>query len=320
MEKVIEILKNLEGKKVLLLMHHNADVDALASAWALKNYLSGKNTVTIAACESLAKQTKKMLSEIKEEISIDPDCGEYDFVIVVDTSSSEQIKTAKNVKIDLLVDHHDKGDLKAETELIDKNAKATSCIIYRILRKLNHDFTETEKKFLIAGIVSDTAHLRFADRNVFKIISELLDSLSFGEILNLLAVEEDSSDRIATLKAAKRMEIYKLNDLIVVFSKLGSHEAIAARNLVKLGADIAIVMTKKDNELRISSRGRERILSKGVNLAEIFEKVGEFIEGSGGGHDLAGSANGKIKPYENLKKFVLRELSKKLGKWKKVKV
>ena len=320
MEKVIEILKNLEGKRVLLLMHHNADVDSLASACVLKGFLSKKNEVAIGASESLAKQTKKLLDMIEEEIVIDPDCSEYDFVIVLDTSSLEQIKTVKNVKVDLVIDHHDKGDLKAEMELIDKNAKATSCIIYIVLKELNYEFTKSDKKLLIAGIVSDTAHLRFANKEVFKIISELLGDFSFGEILNLLAVEEDSSDRIATMKAAKRMEIYKINDLIIVFSKLGSHEAIAARNLVKLGADIAIVMTKKDNELRISSRGRERILSKDVNLAEVFEKVGEFIEGSGGGHDLAGSANGKVKPYESVKKFILRELSKKLGKWKKVKV
>ncbi len=320
MEKVVETLKKLEGKKILILIHHNADVDALASAWVLKNFLIHRNSVEIGACESLAKQTKKILNEIKEDILIDPDCSDYDFIIVADTSSSEQIKTARNVRVNLLIDHHEKGDLKAEIELIDKNAKATSCIIYTVLKELNYEFTKSDKKLLIAGIVSDTAHLRFANKEVFKTISELLGDFSFGEILNLLAVEEDSSDRIATMKAAKRMEIYKINDLIIVFSKLGSHEAIAARNLVKLGADIAIVMTKKDNELRISSRGRERILSKGVNLAEIFEKVGEFIEGSGGGHDLAGSANGKVKAYEDVKKFILRELSKKLGKWKKIRV
>ncbi|HIQ49993.1 MAG TPA: bifunctional oligoribonuclease/PAP phosphatase NrnA [Nanoarchaeota archaeon] len=320
MEEAVKKLKILEKKNILLLMHHNADIDALASAWVLKNYFSLKNNVTIATCESLAKQTKKLLNIINEEIVKDPDCSAYDFIIVVDTSSYEQVKTAKNLKINAIIDHHEKGDLKAEIEIIDKNAKATACIVYEIMKEFGYELSEIEKKVLLAGIVSDTAHLRFADKNTFKIISELIGNFSFGEVLNLIAVEEDVSDRIATLKAAKRMELYKFNELIVAFSKLGSHEAIAARNLVKLGVDIAIVMTKKDNELRISSRGKEKILAKGINLAEIFKKVGEFIQGSGGGHDLAGSANGKVKPYEIVRNFILKELSKKLGKWKKIKV
>lgn len=320
MEELLKILKNLEKRRILLLMHHNADIDALASAWILKNYLSQKNSAIIATCESLAKQTKKIMDIIKEEVIIDPDCSGYDFVIVVDTSSSEQIKTAKNLRIDLLIDHHEKGDLKARTEIIDKNAKATSCIVYKIMKKLGYELSDIERKVLLAGIVSDTAHLRFADKETLKVVYEAMGNFSFSEVLNLVAVEEDVSDRIATLKAAKRMELYKFGELIVAFSKLGSHEAIAARNLVKLGVDIAIVMTKKDNELRISSRGKEKILTKSINLAEIFEKVGEFIHGSGGGHDLAGSANGKVKPYEVVKKFILKELSKKLGKWKKVRV
>ncbi len=320
MEGVIKKLKALEGKKILLLMHHNADIDALASAWVLKNFLSKKNIVTIATCESVAKQTKKIIELIKEEIVKDPDCSNYDFVTVLDTSSTEQIKAAKNLKIDMVIDHHEKGDLHAKLELVEKQAKATACIIYKILKKLGYKLSDIEKKVLLCGIVSDTAHLRFADKATMKIVYELMGDFSFGEILNLITVEEDVSDRIATLKAAKRMELYKFAELIVAFSKLGSHEAIAARNLVKLGVDIAIVMTKKDNELRISSRGREKILSKGVNLAELFEKVGEFIQGSGGGHDLAGSANGKVKPYNAVKRFILRELSKKLGKWKRIKV
>ncbi len=320
MEKIAEMLKALEGRKILLLTHHNADVDALASAWVLKNFLSKKNRVTIATCESLAKQTKKITELIKEEIAIDPDCSCYDFVIVLDTSSSEQIKTAKNLKINMIIDHHERGDLHAELELVDKNARATACIVYALLKKAGYEMNETEKKVLLAGIVSDTAHLRFADKGTIKVLYELMGNFSFGEVLNLIAVEEDVSDRIATLKAAKRMELYKFGEIVVVFSKLGSHEAIAARNLVKLGADIAIVMTKKDGELRISSRGKEKILAKGINLAELFEKVGEFIHGSGGGHDLAGSANGRVKPYEAVKKFILRELSRKLGRWKRIRV
>ncbi len=320
MQEILEFLSSLEGKKILLLTHHNADADALCSAWVLKNFLSRKNTVKIASCESLAKQTRNILPLINEEIEIDPDCSAYELVFVLDTSSKEQIKTAKNLeKIHLLIDHHEKGDLHAETEIVDSNAKATCILVYRILKALGYKFSELERKLLVAGIVADTAHLRFANREVFSILAELVAGFEFRDVLKLLTIEEDFSDRIATLKAAKRMDVFKFGELIVVFSRLGSHEAVASRNLLKIGADIAIVITKKENELRISSRGKEKILEYGVNLAVLFEKVGKFIHGSGGGHDLAGSANGKILPYKKVVSFILHELSKILGKYKKVK-
>ncbi len=320
MDEILEFLSSLEGKKILLLTHHNADVDALCSAWVLKNFLRRKNSVKIASCESLAKQTRNILTLINEEIEIDPDCSAYELVFVLDTSSKEQIKTAKNLeKIHLLIDHHEKGDLRAEMEIVDSNAKATCILVYRILKALGYNFSELERKLLVAGIVADTAHLRFANREVFSTLAELVSGFEFRDVLKLLTIEEDLSDKIATLKAAKRMDVFKFGELIVVFSRLGSHEAVASRNLLKIGADIAIVITKKENELRISSRGKEKILEYGVNLAVLFEKVGKFIHGSGGGHDLAGSANGKIIPYKKVVSFILRELSKTLGKYKKVK-
>ncbi len=319
-KKIVEILRDLEKKKVLVLTHHNADVDAIASAIVLKRYLSERNEVVLASCESIAKQTKKIMELSKEKVEIDPDCSEYEFVIVLDTPSSEQLKTAKNLRIDMLIDHHEEGDLKAKYSIIDKNSKSTSVLVYKLLKSLNYGFSEIERKILLCGIVSDTAHLRFADREIFRIIYELLDGINYGEILNLLYVEEDVSDRIAVVKAAKRMEVYRFGELLVAISRLGSHEAIASRNILKLGVDIAVIITKKGNELRISSRGKEKILSFGINLAEIFKDVGKYIQGSGGGHNLAGSANGKVKPYEVVKKFIINKFSEKLGKWKKIKV
>jgi nanoRNase/pAp phosphatase (c-di-AMP/oligoRNAs hydrolase) len=316
MKQVLHALKNLKGKNILILTHHNADVDAIASAIALGEYLKAQNDVKIATCESIAKPAKRIAESF--EILIDPDCSKFDFVIVLDTSSSLQLKTAKNLKVDMIIDHHEKGDLHAQIEWIDKEAKATSFMIYKILRGFGFQLTKKLAKILCAGIVADTAHLRLANREIFKALYELLDGVEFSEVLKLVAVEEEISNRIASLKAASRAELFKFKDLIVAISNLSSHEAIACRSLVKLGADIAIIIAKKDEEMRISSRARDKILDYGINLAEIFEKIGKFIEGQGGGHDLAGSANGKVKPLKDVKRFILREFVKKLGKYKKL--
>jgi len=311
------------NKRVLILTHHNADIDALSSAYVLGNFLkSFGNEVSIGTSESVARQCKKIVELACIDVEIDPDCNNYNYIAVVDTSSYEQLKTVKNLKkVNLLIDHHHGNEIEARVKIVDVDAKSTSTIVYEILKRRKYSFNEVERKLLAAGIVSDTAHLRFANSRVLRALAEILkDEIELRDVLALITVEEDISDRIACLKAARRMEMYRFGDLIVVFSRLGSHEAIASRALVKFGADIAIVMAKKENELRISSRAREKVVKRGVNLAEIFREVGKYIDGYGGGHDLAGSCNGKVKSYKEVRNFILSLLVKKLGKFKRVKV
>ncbi len=319
MEKVVDLFKNLKGKKILILTHHNADIDAISSAIVLKKYLSKNNVVEIGTSESVAKQCKKILELTGENVLIDPDCKNYDKVIVVDTSSLEQIKTVKNLKIDVLIDHHEEGDIECEYKFVDKNAKSTTYLVYELLKELGYEFDIIDKKLILAGLLSDTSHLKFSNREVFRVFYELMEEIKFSEILDLVAVEEDLSDRVVTIKALKRMNVYKFGEILVAISWVGSHEAIVARNFLKVGIDVAIVSTKKGGELRISSRGKEKILKYGLNLAEMFKEIGKFINGSGGGHDLAGSANGKAVKFDELEKFILKYLVKKLGKYKKVK-
>ncbi len=188
-------------------------------------------------------------------------------------------------------------------------------MIFKILKELHCEINKEIAKILGAGIVADTAHLRLANLEEFKILIELLKTgINFGEILSLITTMPDTSEKIACLKAAKRIKTYKIGDILVVFSVVGSYEAAVARNLVKVGADIAVVATPKENELRISSRGKEKILAHGIDLSEIFKEVGNIIDGSGGGHNLAGSANGKKKDLDAVFGFILKEVSSKIGK------
>lgn len=313
---IIERLKELKGKKVLILTHHNADVDAVASAVALSEGLAQKGAkADIGVAESVSKPAQQIAA--KYSVIIDPDCAQYDYIILVETSVPEQLASVKNLRADMVIDHHPAGRLAGEDCYIDEKAKATALMIYKILKELGCKIDKELAKIIAAGIVADTAHLRLADKEVFSIMAELLETgFEFSDALKFIEVQQDLSERVAALKVGMRSELYKFGDILVALSNVVSHEAAAARALLKLGADIAIVIAEKENELRISSRGRESILEKGIDLSEIFKEVGKFIEGSGGGHPLAGSANGKRKPVQHVKKFILDLLTKKLGSWK----
>lgn len=318
MQNIIRTLKTLKGKRILVLTHHNADVDAVASAVGLAEGLKQIGTAAdIGVAESIARPAQNIAKQY--EIIKDPDCRNYDFVILVETSSPEQLSSVKNLRADMVIDHHPPGKLAKDLYFIDETAKSSSQIIYRILKKMGCKINRKIARIIAAGIVADTAHLRLADKAVFEVLAELTKNIKFSEVLELIETQKDLSETIATLKAAKRMELFKFNKIILALSNVSSHEAAAARALIKLGADIAVVIAKKENETRISSRGKQKILQHGIDLSKIFQEVGKFIEGSGGGHNLAGSANGKRKPLHQVKRFILNMFVKKLGRWKKLK-
>ncbi|MBR9682108.1 MAG: hypothetical protein GOV02_00350 [Candidatus Aenigmarchaeota archaeon] len=316
MEKLINYLKGLEGKKVLIATHHNADIDAVASSIGLSLGLEqlGINT-SVGVGESVSRGAKKLASNY--EILIDPDCDEFDYVILVDTSVEEQLNTLKNLRGDAVIDHHPEGKFAKDVpSLIKTESKSSAQLVYKVLEKLDCEITKKMAMVLCAGIVADTAHLRLADADVFKVLTELLKTgIEFKDVLNSIQTPTDPSETIAAMKAANRMEGYRIGDLIIFTSKISSHEAPAARALIRIGADVAIVAAVKKKELRISSRARHKILDYGIDLSVIFKKVGEIINGNGGGHNMAGSANGKdMKAVDDALTFILKEISEKVGK------
>ncbi|MCD6477989.1 MAG: DHH family phosphoesterase [Candidatus Aenigmarchaeota archaeon] len=316
LDKIKDELENVYN--VIILTHHNADVDGIASAIVLKKILEKiDKVVDIGVAESISEVARKFVGD--EEIKIDPDIKEYENIIVVDTSAPEQLIPIKipNGKNLIVIDHHIPGPLTSSSKsYVDPDAKSCSEIIFQISRRMGVELTPRMGFLLASGIIYDTAHLRNADIETFETLVELLkiSDKSYSEILDILKTETDISERIATLKAFNRSTSYRIGDIIISFTHVGSFEAAVARNLLKAGADIAIVAAPKKKSLRISGRMKSYLREK-INLAEIFSKIEEIIDGSAGGHDVAASANGK-KPGEANRAFreILKMIEKSLGK------
>lgn len=315
LEDVAGAVRGMRGS-VLVLTHHNADIDAVASAVGLA---AGLGQLGLRPGVGVAESVSKAARRIAEgsDILIDPDCSAFDAVILVDTSVPEQLAAVKNLRADIIIDHHPAGPLAAAaTAWIEPSARSTAQMIYSLLKELGCTMNKNLATTLAAGIVGDTAHLRFASLVEFEIITELLRAgADYGTVLGLLSTPVDQSDIIAGLKAAARMQVWKVDKIVIAISKLGSHEAPAARQLLRLGADIAIVAAVKENEVRISSRAKETIEQYGIDLSEIFKGVGELVGGTGGGHPTAGSANGtKPKAVDDALDYCVKAIAKKVGK------
>ena len=112
-------------------------------------------------------------------------------------------------------------------------------------------------------------------------------------------------------EASQRAKITRINDILLVTSEVSNYEASAARALVDLGADIAIIIADKGkNEVRASARANPKLKKiQGFNLGKIMEEAGEKFQGGGGGHILAAGLNGKGDPKE-----IMQEITEKIEK------
>lgn len=310
MKEVLKALKELDGK-TLILTHHNADADAVASVLSLRALLSDFNIeADLGVAESVARPAQKLAE--KSNFIIDPDCSQYDHVVLVETSVPEQLASVKNVRADIVIDHHPEGKLAAgvKAKWIDERYRSCAQMVLELFRQSGVAVSRNVAVWLAVGITADTAHLRLAGLKEFEDLVELFKAgAEFSEVLKLLETPVDISERIAVLKALGRVEVWRIGDLLFAASRVKSHEAASCRALIKTAADVAVVVAERENEVRISSRGRDWILEKGVDLSVIFKEVGKIVGGSGGGHNLAGSANGPDrKAIDAAVKYVRKEL------------
>ncbi len=331
--KNAEILDSLincckeNNNSCLIVVHHNADPDAIGSAAALSSFLRRHNISSkIVALDGISSQSKRMIEKFPinvetEKENVDPNNS---VVVIIDTASSAQIPNArfliedKEKKKIFVLDHHEAGDLKEICFkcLIDSEAKATAVIIKELFDSYNHDLSKEEAVFITLGIIADTGFLRKASNRELLCICQIMGkfSISLQEMFSVLHIEKDYSEKIAILKGLKRMEVWSDGEIIICISEIGSFEASLANAMIKNGADISIAANVKKDCIRISCRCKERISEK-VDMLKILKVLEEILKGKSGGHRTAASFNGENPDkWEDAKKVILEEIEKAIGK------
>lgn len=291
----LEIKKALEkSKEATIIVHHNADPDAIGSAVALARGIAQLGVKsTVFAPKDISRQSMAVLEKYPYPVERSAKIGSLAFII--DSSSLEQVPAAIPEKCTvILLDHHEPGELakRADISLIRPESHSTAALVQPLLLELSIELTREIRFFLLTGIVADTGFLRYASREDLKTVLELSEDIGLESVFSSLTVPEELSERLAKLQAAKRLELYRFGDFVAAFSSIGSFESQSALGIIKNGADIAVVFNIQKNEIRISGRMRHG-LPGGIDLAEAFAKIGKIIDGGAGGHRTAASANGR---------------------------
>ncbi len=290
MQAAAEALR--EGKKVIL-VHANADMDALGSAFALAGLFPPAD---IYAPGGLDRTAKNAAEKLGIEILSSCDLSRYDTVAAVDTSSLSQLDLDEELpQGTVVIDHHIvTGDWDGCVSLIDPGRVSCCEIVYDLYRQSGKPIGRREGLMLMGGMISDSRNLRVADSRLLSALASLMEEcgIPMDEAMDIAVLPASISERHASVSAVGRSRCERIGDMIVASALAGSFEASVCKSLLAAGADVSFSASQREEEFRISARATPEAVRRGVNLGIIMKGIGSETSSSGGGHDGAAGMSG----------------------------
>lgn len=295
-----------KARKIAILTHRNGDPDAICSAYTLSKLLKRLNPqllIVIGTPEGVNKISEKIISKFSLPVESNPRLDDADIVFIVDMNNLQQLGPLAPVvnslgKPIVVIDHHHPNpSMKrfARFSFCDETSPSTCEIIYKFYRQSRIRPGIQESMILLVGILFETRYLRLGTSKTLLTVAGLIrQGAKVEELSTILEVPMDESERLARLKSAQRSRIHRIGEWIVVTSRVGSHQASAARAIIMLGADLAIVGSEDKGQMKLSLRStREFQERSGIHLGrDLAKPLGDYIHGTGGGHSLAAGVNG----------------------------
>ena len=313
------LLRRLEDKPVLWLLHVSADPDCVGSAHALQEAFGG----AVGAPGGLARAGGRLARHLGTEVDEWPHPSQFATVVAVDTSSRSQLgRMGAQVPAPLLVDHHRYGDLVEGAPAAAWDPSRASCaeVVLALLDLARREPSPVAAFGLLCGLVTDTARFRFADEAALRAAARLagLAGTTLEKTYAFLDTDPEADDgpadldqRRAVLTAVTRANVTLLGRHLVATSEVGAHDASAAGALVRAGADLAIVGNEKGSVARMSLRASDRLREEGLHLGELANAVAREVDWSGGGHEGAAGLSGPP-PLEKARSRLLMRVRKRL--------
>lgn len=287
------ILDRLRRGRKLVLIHGNADPDAFGSAYALR---SSFLDVDICAPGGLDRLAKVVSKNLQYEPLPHAELDQYDTIIVLDTSSPEQLGEMNHRDESwIIIDHHARSDKWIPCQYYcDDTKRSCAELIYNLLVEAHIVISKETGLALLAGMLTDSGHFHHATPALLRCFSDVLlaGGMEIDEVFDLTDLESDVSERIAVLRGAQRLRFDRVGPNIVATSLGSSFESSVCKGMLQLGADIAFVASQRDEMFRLSARARPEMVRAGLHLGRMLEDVGRETTSEGGGHPGAAGLTG----------------------------
>jgi phosphoesterase RecJ-like protein len=277
----------------LILLHGNADPDALASAFAVQQSFPD---VTIGIPGGMDRLSKLLAAALGIMTVEDVEKVPRARLLILDTSGPEQLNGKFDITNAVVVDHHVKNERwsSAMTYYCDDTKSSCSEIVLELLKESKKTFSREVALSLMYGILTDTGYFKFAKPGALMAFSDLMmtHNIHMDEAMGLIGVDIDISERISQLKGAQRLKYWKVGEYIVATSQGSAFEASVCKALLNLGADIVFVGSQRGHEFRISARATPDLVRMGLHLGKLLGEVGSETTNGGGGHPGAAGLTG----------------------------
>jgi phosphoesterase RecJ-like protein len=278
----------------------NGDMDTIGSAVAL----SAAHPNLMACGLHLGRTAKRMVESLQapfrklsEHQTVWP--KNIGGIIVVDAAASGQVGVSLPEGLPICVlDHHATCDWEMGEEdlLLQWDVRATTQIVDAYLRlHAPQSRSVVVRKMLLAGLLTDTARFRHADKGAFQTAVDLLagDDIDYASFVESVESETTSpSERGSLLRGLERATSIDSGAWNIVHTYSGTLEGRLASLLIGTGAEIALVSRFRDGVTRLTARASRHTTQRGIHLGALMSKVAEQIGGEGGGHDGAAGWSG----------------------------
>ena len=291
----------IERGAVPVLTGQNGDMDTIGSAIALASI----HPSLLACGLHIGRIAKRMVDEMnapfrkiadKGTVFPDPLGG----IIVVDAASPEQVGIDLPNVPKLIIDHHatngwelDEGDCMLQWDV----RATTEMIATYMFKHAEEALSESVRKMLLAGMITDTGRYKHADASSFAITTQLLEgtNIDYAEFCENIEREETSpSERGSLLRGLSRTKHHDAGDWSLVTTYSGTLEGRLASMLLATGCDVSLVSRHREGETRLTARATRKSTLRGVHLGSIMEAIAEQHGGDGGGHDGAAGWTGNV--------------------------
>jgi phosphoesterase RecJ-like protein len=271
------IASDLAKGKKLVLMHGNADPDALGCAFAI---FSSFPDVTVVTPGGMDRISKLIAEKLQFEVEDWAEVADYDRVVILDTSSPDQIAPMKVSGDCIVIDHHARSDRwNGHTYYCDETKRS-------MLKDASIPMTRQVSLALLAGMLTDSGHFKYATPELLRTFADIMaeQHIEIDEILDLTDAEQELSERISQLKGAQRLRFERCGDHLIVISYGSAFESSVCKAMLGLGGDVAFVGSQRGEQFRVSARARAEIVRMGLHLGKLLEDIGVETSNDGGGH------------------------------------
>jgi nanoRNase/pAp phosphatase (c-di-AMP/oligoRNAs hydrolase) len=219
-------------------------------------------------------------------------------IVVVDAQGDSSLGyVGVDWKNATIIDHHRDNTAELAPRYLIDEASTSACELVWETMGRPKKIDRRVGICLLAGIISDTGHLKRGTSRTLANASEILRAsdlrLDDVQIVFDSADDQDSARRISRLKAAQRLKFDRIGEWVVAVTEIGAFESAACQALLSVGADVAFSGSQKEDGFRITGRANNAAVTAGVHLGDMFNSIAAECGGQGGGHDGAAGLSGK---------------------------